>query len=145
MPIIFVGTDETQVIDEIPLEQHLEIRPPYLPLAIPRDLSDRMIRLHGDPRVWWVSQFIKYILRYQPETQKMINDAERKMNFTKPVVGYVYLPIYSTPSSCPNYPKRCLFLSAFTSDELIKLEPKQIIIPLTNTWFTSLNFSIESR
>lgn len=75
------------MIDEIPLEQHLEIRPPYLPLAIPRDLSDRLIRLHGDPRVWWVSQFIKYILRYQPETHKMINDAERKMNFTKPVVG----------------------------------------------------------
>nr|CAG4650847.1 EOG090X03KK [Simocephalus serrulatus]SVE94145.1 EOG090X03KK [Simocephalus serrulatus] len=81
------GTNETQVI-ELPIVDMLSPRPPFLPLAIPRDLSDRMIRLHGDPQVWWIGQFMKYLLRYQPDTQKMLDQAKEKMNFKKPVVGY---------------------------------------------------------
>ncbi len=56
---MYLGTNETQVI-ELPIVDMLSPRPPYLPLAIPRDLSDRMIRLHGDPQVWWIGQFMKY-------------------------------------------------------------------------------------
>ena len=56
---MYSGTNETQVI-ELPIVDMLSPRPPYLPLAIPRDLSDRMIRLHGDPQVWWIGQFMKY-------------------------------------------------------------------------------------
>ena len=40
-------------------------RPAYLPPAIPADLSERIQRLHGDPIVWWIGQFIKYMLRPQ--------------------------------------------------------------------------------
>ncbi len=40
-------------------------RPAYLPPAIPDDLSDRIQRLHDDPIVWWIGQFIKYMLRPQ--------------------------------------------------------------------------------
>ena len=68
----------------------LSPRPPFLPLAIPRDLSDRMIRLHGDPQVWWIGQFMKFLLRYQPDTQKMLDEAKEKMKFQNPVVGCVY-------------------------------------------------------
>lgn len=56
------GTNETQVI-ELPIVDMLSPRPPYLPLAIPRDLSDRIIRLHGDPQVWWIGQFMKYLFK----------------------------------------------------------------------------------
>ncbi|XP_057372772.1 alpha-(1,6)-fucosyltransferase-like [Daphnia carinata] len=80
------GTNDTQVI-ELPIVDMLSPRPAFLPLAIPRDLSDRMIRLHGDPQVWWIGQFMKYLLRYQPETQKMLDQAKEKMNFKMPVVG----------------------------------------------------------
>lgn len=80
------GTNETQVI-ELPIVDMLSPRPPYLPLAIPRDLSDRMIRLHGDPQVWWIGQFMKYLLRYQPETQAMLDEARENMNFRRPIVG----------------------------------------------------------
>nr|SVE84164.1 EOG090X03KK [Daphnia pulex] len=80
------GTNETQVI-ELPIVDMLSPRPPFLPLAIPRDLSERMIRLHGDPQVWWIGQFMKYLLRYQPETQKMLDQAKEKMKFESPVVG----------------------------------------------------------
>lgn len=83
----FSGNNETQVI-ELPIVDMLSPRPPFLPLAIPRDLSDRMIGLHGDPQVWWIGQFMKYLLRYQPDTQKMLDQAKEKMNFKNPVVGY---------------------------------------------------------
>nr|CAG4648559.1 EOG090X03KK [Polyphemus pediculus] len=80
------GRNETQVI-ELPIVDMLSPRPPFLPLAIPRDLSERMIRLHGDPQVWWIGQFMKYLLRYQPETQGMLDQAKEAMNFKKPIVG----------------------------------------------------------
>nr|CAG4646137.1 EOG090X03KK [Macrothrix elegans] len=80
------GHNDTQVI-ELPIVDMLSPRPPFLPLSIPRDLSERMIRLHGDPQVWWIGQFMKYLLRYQPETQKMLENAQESMNFKKPIVG----------------------------------------------------------
>lgn len=65
-------------------------RPPYIPLAIPKDLSERIIRLHGNPIVWWLSQFIKYLLRPQDSIQQLLNNIEAKLDFKHPVVGYVY-------------------------------------------------------
>ena len=32
-----------------------------------------MFRLHGDPIVWWVSQFLMYMLRPQPHLEQMDN------------------------------------------------------------------------
>jgi len=80
------GKNETQVI-ELPIVDMLSPRPPFLPLSIPRDLSERIIRLHGDPSVWWIGQFMKYLLRYQPETQAMLDEAKKNMSFQKPIVG----------------------------------------------------------
>lgn len=76
----------TQVV-ELPIIDSLNPRPPYLPLAIPEDLAPRLKRLHGDPIVWWVGQFLKYLLRMQPETQNMLDAARQKLGFKKPIVG----------------------------------------------------------
>ena len=46
----------------------MKSKPEFLPPAIPKDLADRIIRLHGDPVVWWVGQFLKYILRPKDNT-----------------------------------------------------------------------------
>ena len=64
-------------------------RPPYLPLAVPKDLAERISRLHGDPAVWWVGQFLKYLLRPQPKTVNMLKEAATKFNFQRPIVGLV--------------------------------------------------------
>ena len=45
------------------------------------------MRIHGDPIVWWVSQFLKYLLRPQPETSHMLAEAEKELGFSKPIVG----------------------------------------------------------
>ena len=72
---------------EIPIIDSINPRPKFLPPAIPKDLADRIMRIHGDPIVWWVSQFLKYLLRPQPNTAKMLVEAEKLHGLTKPIVG----------------------------------------------------------
>ena len=80
------GSKDSMVV-EIPIIDSINPRPRLLPPAIPKDLSDRILRIHGDPIVWWVSQFLKYLLRPQAETAKMLADAEKDQGLTHPVVG----------------------------------------------------------
>ncbi|XP_071440949.1 alpha-(1,6)-fucosyltransferase [Hetaerina americana] len=80
------GKPNTQVV-ELPIVDSLSPRPPYLPLAVPRDLAPRLARLHGDPIVWWVGQFLKFLLRPQPNVQKMLDSTARKLGFQRPIVG----------------------------------------------------------
>lgn len=76
----------TQVIT-LPIIDSLNPRPSWLPLAIPLDLAPRLMRLHGDPIVWWVGQFLKYLLKTQPETEEMLNNGIEKLGFKGPIVG----------------------------------------------------------
>ncbi|XP_058450706.1 alpha-(1,6)-fucosyltransferase [Malaya genurostris] len=80
------GTSETQVLT-VPIIDSLNPRPPYLPLAIPADLAPRMIKLHGDPIVWWIGQFLKYLLKPTGETRQMLENGIEKLGFRKPIVG----------------------------------------------------------
>lgn len=76
----------TQVVD-LPIIDSLNPRPAHLPLAIPADLAPRLKRLHGEPIVWWVGQFLKYLLRMQPETETIIEAGMHKLGFQSPIVG----------------------------------------------------------
>ncbi|GFU32721.1 alpha-(1,6)-fucosyltransferase [Nephila pilipes] len=80
------ATESTQVID-LPIIDNVRPRPPYLPLSIPKDLSDRIIRLHGNPVVWWIAQFVKYLLRPQENMKAILEKVEEKLDFKHPVVG----------------------------------------------------------
>uniref|UniRef100_T1HHA0 GT23 domain-containing protein n=1 Tax=Rhodnius prolixus TaxID=13249 RepID=T1HHA0_RHOPR len=62
-------------------------RPPFIPLVVPKDLAERIERLHGQPSVWWVGQFLKYLLRPQPATTDLLKDAANKFKFQRPIVG----------------------------------------------------------
>ncbi len=78
---------EDSLIVEIPIVDSINPRPKYLPPAIPKDLADRIMRIHGDPIVWWISQFLKYFLRPQPSTAQLLKDFEKDMGLEKPMVG----------------------------------------------------------
>lgn len=80
------GQPEQQVIT-LPIIDSVSPKPPFVPLAIPEDLAPRLQRLHGDPPVWWVGQFLKYLLRPQPDTQHFLQDAIEKLGFKRPIVG----------------------------------------------------------
>lgn len=80
------GKPNTQVL-VLPIIDSLMPRPPYLPLAVPEDLAPRLKRLHGDPIVWWVGQFLKYLLRPQTTTRDFLNSGMRKLGWERPIVG----------------------------------------------------------
>ena len=78
--------DSVQVV-ELPIVDSLHPRPPFMPLAIPEDLAPRLTRLHGHPIVWWIGQFLKYMLRPQPDLQKDIDETKERLGFKSPIVG----------------------------------------------------------
>ena len=65
----------------------MKSKPEFLPPAIPKDLADRIIRLHGDPVVWWIGQFLKYILRPRKSTTRYLRNIEKQRNDQLPMVG----------------------------------------------------------
>nr|XP_022901745.1 alpha-(1,6)-fucosyltransferase [Onthophagus taurus] len=80
------GTPETQVLT-ISVIDSISPRPPYLPPAIPEDLAPRLIRLHGDPIVWWIGQFLKYLMKPQEKTSALMQDTMYNIGFKRPIVG----------------------------------------------------------
>jgi len=80
------GKSDTQVV-ELPIVDSVNPRPPYLPPAVPRDLIDRIARLHGDPIVWWVSQFLLYMLRPQRHLADLLDTTLQNFAFEHPIVG----------------------------------------------------------
>jgi len=85
-----IGNETTQVIKYIvPTPEYTakQFHPPYIPVVLPEDLAERINVLHGDPAVWWIGQFFKYIFRPQPSTTIAINEFAKRVNFQKPIVG----------------------------------------------------------
>ncbi|XP_041468753.1 alpha-(1,6)-fucosyltransferase-like isoform X3 [Lytechinus variegatus] len=81
------GFEDLQVLT-LPIIGGFHPRPDWLPLAIPQDISQRLMRLHGNPIVWWMGQLVMYIQRPQPSFQKDIDKMKEAIGFTHPIVGY---------------------------------------------------------
>ena len=81
------GTDSAKVV-ELPIIDSLVPRPPFMPQAVPADLAPRLTRLHGHPFVWWAGQFLRYMLRPQPQLEADMEEVGRNLNFHGPIVGY---------------------------------------------------------
>ena len=79
---------DVQIV-ELPIVDSMHPRPPYMPLSIPEDISEKLIKLHGQPAVWWLGQFLKYMLRPQPHLAKDIEATRINLGFQHPIVGYV--------------------------------------------------------
>ena len=77
---------DVQVVD-LPIVDSLHPRPAHMPPAIPEDIAPRLSRLHGHPVVWWIGQFLKYLLRPQPELEKDLKETEVRLGFQHPIVG----------------------------------------------------------
>ncbi|XP_063585402.1 alpha-(1,6)-fucosyltransferase-like [Penaeus indicus] len=79
------GTDSLLV--GISKSDHLKPKP-YSPLkSIPRDLSERLFRLHGDPYAWWVGQFFKYTMRMNSQFEDYVRELAREIGYESPIVG----------------------------------------------------------
>jgi glycoprotein 6-alpha-L-fucosyltransferase len=80
------GSESTQIV-ELPIVDSVNPRPSFLPPAIPADIVERISRLHGDPVVWWLGQFLKYMLRPQKHLEDMLAKTVESQGFKNPVVG----------------------------------------------------------
>ncbi|CAF3629186.1 unnamed protein product [Adineta steineri] len=58
-----------------------------MPMAIPEDLSERLIRLHGNPFVWFTGQLMKYLLRPQAWLTQFLEEKYNTLQFETPIVG----------------------------------------------------------
>ncbi|KAJ8302715.1 hypothetical protein KUTeg_019111 [Tegillarca granosa] len=77
------GSGSQRSWGEVPIIDSIYPRPNYLPLAIPKDLSERLIRLHGDPSAWWIGQIVKYLTRPQKHLTESLDKIKEKLNFKK--------------------------------------------------------------
>lgn len=68
--------------------------PDYMPLRIPKQLSEKLIRHHGDPPVWWMGQLVSYLIRPQNWLNTAISDTARKLGFERPIAGYVASSVF---------------------------------------------------
>ena len=73
---------------KIPIVEMLHPRPPQMPMAIPKDLAEKLLAFHGNPFVWWAGQVFQYIIRPNKELTEFINQKRDELGFKRPIVGY---------------------------------------------------------
>ena len=69
--------DKSEEYIRLPRMRDMKEKPPFLPPAIPKEFADAITSFHGDPLVWWIGQFLKFILRPTKSTKAFLN---RKRN-----------------------------------------------------------------
>ena len=73
---------------KIPIVEMLYPRPPQMPMAFPKDLSEKLLAFHGNPFVWWAGQVFQYIVRPNKKLTEYINLKRDELGFKRPIVGY---------------------------------------------------------
>lgn len=81
-----VNASDAQVLF-LPIVDDINPIPNFLPVSIPSDISARLEQVHGEPHVWWVGQFMAYLLQPQPELQAILDDAQAKIGIRPVTVG----------------------------------------------------------
>ena len=71
----------------LPNIDSLSPRPKYLPQAVPEDLATQLMTFHGYPFIWFIGQFVRYLMRPNMELQKYISNKREAMGLKHPIVG----------------------------------------------------------
>ena len=79
--------DQTAQVIILPIVDNVHPKPIYQPPSVPEDLAGRLRKVHGYPLVWWIGQVLQYLLRPNKNTEILIEDKKKKINFYKPIVG----------------------------------------------------------
>ena len=81
------GGDEKLV--KLPIMESLEEQPPFIPLAVPKDLAPQISLFHRQPSLWWIGQIVSFLLRPSEDMQHDIDEFKKLIGFSQPIVGYV--------------------------------------------------------
>jgi glycoprotein 6-alpha-L-fucosyltransferase len=71
----------------MPIIDVLANRPKYLPLSIPKEYSDALKKIHGDPFTWWAGQILAYLMRFNSNFAKTVKSIRERLQFKTPCVG----------------------------------------------------------
>ena len=82
------ANSEHELEVRMPMVGSLNPRPPQMPLAFPKDLSEKLLAFHEDPFLWWAGQIFKYLLKSNEEMEKYISTNRNELGFKRPIVGY---------------------------------------------------------
>uniref|UniRef100_H2XYH4 GT23 domain-containing protein n=1 Tax=Ciona intestinalis TaxID=7719 RepID=H2XYH4_CIOIN len=70
------------------VNKELVPRPPGLkPRYLSQQFWNRLYSFHGNPKAWIAGHHIRYILRPKPFMEDIIQQAEKTVNFSQPLVG----------------------------------------------------------
>ena len=78
------GTDDDEIIK---YSFTKNARPKFLPPMVPKDLIDRIMSIHGNPVLWWISQFVRYLWKFQPKIQFQLKESEKDFGSDAITVG----------------------------------------------------------
>ncbi|KHN87329.1 Alpha-(1,6)-fucosyltransferase [Toxocara canis] len=106
-PVFFVSQDEgneeewsslemsaLRRVIRLPIVDGLHGRPPFLPLAFPESLASDLLKLHSNPPVFFVSQFMRYLMRPNDVMAKKIADAASGIPFNDELRRLAYEDIF---------------------------------------------------
>ena len=86
MTFLETGYENADAI-KMPIIDVLTHRPPFMPLAVPKEFLASLERIHGAPFVWWAGQLLSYLMRFNSEFTDQVNGIKKKLGFTTPCVG----------------------------------------------------------
>ncbi len=78
--------DSAQVV-KMPIIDVLTNRPKFLPLTIPKQYSEVLMKFHGDPFVWFSGQLLNFLMRFNANFNKTIRAKRAVLGFETPCVG----------------------------------------------------------
>jgi glycoprotein 6-alpha-L-fucosyltransferase len=71
----------------MPIIDVLTNRPKFLPLTIPKQYSEALMKFHGDPFVWFSGQLLNFLMRFNDNFNKTVRAKRTMLGFEAPCVG----------------------------------------------------------
>ncbi|KAI1717593.1 variant SH3 domain-containing protein [Ditylenchus destructor] len=79
----YTGLSQTARIVRLPIVDGLSSRPEHLPLSFPKQFADILLTHHSNPPVFFVAQFLSYLMHDNQQMRKIVAEAEAKIPFDK--------------------------------------------------------------
>uniref|UniRef100_A0A914EH17 Alpha-(1,6)-fucosyltransferase n=1 Tax=Acrobeloides nanus TaxID=290746 RepID=A0A914EH17_9BILA len=84
----WAGAEQTARVVRLPIAYGLSNPPKQLPLSFPKQISEFLLAHHSNPPVYFIAQFIWYLMRNNKHMEKVLKETEQKIPFGKgPIVG----------------------------------------------------------
>ncbi|GMR59148.1 hypothetical protein PMAYCL1PPCAC_29343 [Pristionchus mayeri] len=80
--------DSSSRVVSLPIVDSLRTLPSTLPLSFPSSISDELIKFHTNPPLFFIAQFLWYLMRSNGDVQKHLDEEKEKIPFNQgPIVG----------------------------------------------------------